>query len=251
MNESKNEKYNEIIDISLSRYSALEDDNIFMSYVDAISKKLNIDENILKFYVINEGNIENIIDGIKLEAVTAYNMDYEFSISDNIKLKDNIIKTDLLYNFATFCVSRGFNTSSYFLGKYKTVENSNKNIFDNEIQIDIQEIFSGDPDNVSIDWEAHLLIEIDKVKDLYPENCSIDLLEENYDLEEYIDDELYNVGGFVPILIEIELTESLDSNFQLIDDYIEKHCDLYKKGLPEIKSGCRKFFESQLLENGE
>ena len=66
----------------------------FISKVQEVCKTLNIDKKFISLYIKNNGDILNIIDGIKI-----INLDekHQMAISKNVKLKENI-KKDTLYN---------------------------------------------------------------------------------------------------------------------------------------------------------
>lgn len=238
------------ITINLNKNESLIKNEDFSKNIEIISKKLEINKNVLICYILNEGNISDIIKGVELICTDYHNRIFKLSFEDDISFKEDIIKNDLLYNLSVYCSLNDFLSYEYFEFGNKKIFNANNNLFDKEICFEIDKNYYTEN---SFKYEVALLIDVDKERDLFITNKFLEELEEYnenafYKLEEYLDDELFNViNGYEHIPLEIQLTNSLKENLSLIQTIIEKKFKEHEKEINRIKDGCSVFFKKKTI----
>lgn len=232
----------------LNRYDSLIENEIFSKNIDVISTKLGINKNILLCYILNEGDISDIIDGVELICIDHNNRTFKLSFEDNINLKENIIKNDLLYNISVYCALNGFSHHEYFESGYNNIVNKNDDLFNKQICFEIDKKYYNED---SFKYEVTLLIDVDKERDLFLTDKFLEELEEHnedafYKLEEYLEEELVEcIDGYSYIPFEMQLTNSLKDNLSLIQAIVEKEFKDHEKEIKKIKDGCSIFFEKK------
>jgi hypothetical protein len=223
-----------IIKIDLNRYDRLEDNYVFLKNIERVSKKINLDKNILIFYIINGGNIENIINGFKISK--GIKNIYTIEISKDFSFKEVSLKEDVLYNFANYCTTKGFSSYTHFEFEEKEVINSHNNIFDKEIKIELDKDFYEDNETI-----AKMFFEYEKEKDFIPDQLSLDLLKdedehEYHKLNKYLDNLLFDdFEDYNSYSFDIKFTNCLDTNIKLIDKDIHKNYELFIENIKVIK----------------
>jgi hypothetical protein len=240
------------IEIDLNHYDRIEVNDVFLENIEIVSKKINLDKRILTFYIINGGDIDNIVDGFKVSE--GIKNTYTIEISNELSLKEIKLKEDLLYNFANYCYLKGFGCYTYFERNSKEAINDHDNIFDREIKISLNENYYGNPNTPSSEFSATLFIEYDKEEDVIPEGCCLELLEEEdeveyYKFDEYLDDALFETSdSYYYFPFDIKFTDCLETNIKLIEDDIQKNYEWLTAELKKIKEGSRKYFKKQLIK---
>jgi hypothetical protein len=239
-----NKKKTKIANINLQENEFIEENKLFLKHINKISEKLELDKNILIFYIFNNGKIENIIEGLKIEEISKYK--YKLKISETIKIKKNIIKENILYNFTHYFILNKFEKSYYNHKNFRDIYNYNDTLFKRKIKIDF--LFEG--------VEPALKVNYNKENDIVEKGFSLEWLKDNdkesfEDLEEYVEyilpegvDEEYH---YVPLIITT-LTSSLDKNMQIIDSSIKNNYKWYIEELERIKKHNRKYFKKQLIQ---
>lgn len=215
---------------------------LFLEHIDKISNILNLDKNVLIFYIFNRGKIENIINGLKIDKISKNK--FNLTISENIQLKKNIIKDNILYNFSHYFVLNNFKKVSCNHPNLRDIWNTNSTLFERKIKID----------NVSV--EVGLWVQCNDSNDLVEEGFSLEWLKEN-DKKSFddLEDHLYNiipveeVGNYHFVSLNITtLTNSLDKNMLIIENSLKTSYKWYIEELERIKKHNRKYFKKQLIQ---
>jgi hypothetical protein len=249
---SKKEVF-EIIDF-LSYDDEINEKEVFLENMEEICKKIKKNEDVIKYFMNNDGNIGDIFDGISVvscnddcklpDCLGDYEWgDSHIKISTALKLKNNVIKNNMLYNIAHYCVLNDFKATNLSKNPYKIdVFHINNKLFNKRVMIK-----SG--------CEISLFIEYD-IKYTIPSYCKSELLtsEEYSNLfndvsKEFNLSNFFNIGfSDYNIKIEVTLTNCLDTNIQLIDDFIKNAYSGYTNKIKELKKSNEKYFKKQLTQ---
>ena len=230
-----------IINIELVNNEKIIENKLFLENIEEVSKKLNINENILMLYMLYKGEFEDIIDGFKIIEISREVC--KLKISKNITKKENINKNHL-YNFANYCILNDFKIKYFKDKRYRNIMaryNYNEKKFDKNIKLYLN-------DNNTL-----LEIYFNK-KYIVPENCSISLLEKEdvklfNKLEKNLDEELDIMKNYYYTDIKINFTDNIEYNMKLIEKNIKKEYEIYIKKLNKIKEYNKKYFQKQILKN--
>jgi hypothetical protein len=241
----------EIIDF-LSYDDEINEKEVFLENMDEICNKIKKNKDVMKYFMNNNGNIKDIFvgismvscnDGCKLpDCLGDYEWgDYHIKIPSVLKLKNNVIKNNMLYNIANYCVSNDFKATNLSKNPYKVdVFHINNQLFNKRVMI-------------KNDYETSIFVEC-KIEFVIPENCNVELLErsdyENLleDISNKLDCLNINYPEYIVVEVEVTLTDCLKTNLQLIDDFIKNTCSDYTNKIKELKKSNEKYFKKQLTQ---
>lgn len=219
-----------------------------------ISEKSKIPENVILFYLKNKGYLEDIFNGIIINKENYFNPK-EIMLSDNIKLKENIIENDILYNIAHYCVQNNFEYISLDNEEYFNINedyNINKHILPNNILIHNQINCFSPPCNEKIKGNIYIYVEFD-LDLIMPKGFYNEDFEKQEELEDYCYEELdlVNIDGeyYYYFRGDIKLTNDLNNNLIIIDNYIKNEYKVYLKKIEKIKIYTEKLFEVDILKS--
>jgi len=218
---------------------------IYLKYIDEICAKGDFDKEVLTFFVKNNGNIEDIIEGIEV-LVDSENEVCKIEISNVLNLKKSAISNNLLYNISNYCV----------LNNAKSVERQNNNyklnpFFINNKLFDKSVIIrnSYNPENGS-----YLVIEF-LMNDIIPDNCNYELLDNDIEEElfnNFVDkliDLDFDEGDYDYVVkIDINLTDCLNLNMVLMKNSIYNVCLDYINKINNLKKYNKRYFTKQIIE---
>lgn len=233
-----------IINIKLNYGERIEDNKTFLKYINVASKILNIKKNILKTYILYEGNLNEIIEGFEINEISKNY--YKLTINENIKEKKGINK-NALYNYVTYCCLNNFKTTYFYDNRYdniKEIWSYNLNMFKKKVKFELN-------DGV---FDAVFKIKLEKEKDIIPEGCCLDRLEDEsedkfYELEEYFDKKIENFRNYYYTPLKLNFTDNIKNNMNLIKNEIKKEYKYFISQLNEIKEHNKIYFKSQILKN--
>lgn len=215
--------------------------DVVLYNVEFIANKLKINKEILKIYLENEGDITNLLDGIKIIEIKE-DEEGVIAISSKLKIKKEIIKKDLFFNILNYCVSnklRKLEISEY----YETeIYYENEKLLD-----DIFLIKNNLEENILLfDYEVNMIL-----NEYY--NLSIltdDDLDEIFGRACEVLNYLENINGhyYEQIEFKVSLTEDLNKNLTLIEDFIKLKYKEYLKNLEKLKEENKKYFPEEILK---
>tara|TARA_Y100001960_G_scaffold315386_1_gene380838 strand:- start:6171 stop:7199 length:1029 start_codon:yes stop_codon:yes gene_type:complete len=237
------------IDIKLSSREKIYDNRKFIKVLEDISGDLGLDSDVITTYIMHEGKIEDIIEGIKI-----IENDYEtkIALSKKLKLKENIIKNDILYNMCYYLVDNEFINEEIQEGydfNNTKIYSSDEKILNRKIFIHNSPDYFGGFDMVDKSNCIYLSIRYDNLEVLPTKKCSYELLEEEKidELNDYAFEELeldvIDCEYQYTIKFQISLTEDLENNLILIENNIKNEHNEYLKRVEKVKKHNIKYFE--------
>jgi hypothetical protein len=245
-------------------FSSFEDEinkkEIYLKYIDDICKNTIINKDIIIFFINNNGNIEDVFKNINIlsgdqcyvlneddskvndeEDFDCYNQ--QLILPNNLEFKNNIIKNSMLYNIAHYCVLNNFNATNLSKNPYNIdIFHINNQLFKKRIMI-------------KNNYETSLFIEYN-IEDFIPKYCDHKLIESNEykDLLNEILKELdhfnFEYSDHTDYIVEIDvsLTDCLETNIKLIDDFIKNTYSDYTNKIKKLKKNNEKYFKKQLTQ---
>jgi len=220
---------------------------VYLKYINNICSKVDLDKKVLTFFIENNGNIEDIIEGIE---VLTDELDEvcDLVLLNILKLRKDVVSDNVLYNIANYCVlnnveSVGRKKNYYKLKNYCIRKACIRNTFVENIK-----------NNGNSKYGSFLVIE-SFAEDVIPDNCNYQLLE-NSDkkklfgsfVKELVDIE-YSDGSYdCLIVINIVFTDCIVLNMALIKSWIDKEFSNYVSKVEELKEFNKKYFNKQIIQ---
>ena len=234
----------EVIDLYLYE-DEIDKKEVFLEHIENISQKTKINKDVLSYFINNNGSIEDIFKGISIiNDENSENGNCKLILSNNLKLKDNVINENMLYNISHYCVLNNFKATNLSEDPYKVdVFHINNKLFKKGIMIKNH-------------YKNSLFMKFN-IKEVIPENCNYHLLEGEEDQKKLLNDmveklaflnaDYYNKYHYV-VDIEVDLTDCLDTNVDLINDFINNVYSDYIIKIDALKIDNKKYFKKQLVQ---
>jgi len=218
---------------------------IYLKYIDEICAKGDFDKEVLTFFVKNNGDINDIIEGISV-VINAEGYISELLLPTVLKLKEEVIQNNSLYNIANY----------YILNNNKKIEGKEKeqglNLFSIKNKTINNKIFM--VGNYGKEKGSHLIIKL-LMNDFVPNGCDYNLLDEsdkgklfNNFVKKIINLRFLNGECDYIIKMDINLTNCLSLNMVLIKNWIDNMCIGYINHAEELRENNKKYFTKQIIQ---